>query len=187
MAFIFDDFDVLGGEGERFKDLDFDAWKGKILGMSQEASQRLKAISEEGDAVQQDLKEQEKRWLGLCNGLRKFLSVIMGESGSSVFLDGEFEPFAVQLFALAQDCENRKGQDLLVKLRDLVFKCAVGCIHTHEKVLAACAMCVRGEFGEVDMANEDQSACWTNAGEDEVIILVEGISDGYISCAGDFL
>ena len=109
--------------------------------------------------MRQDLKEQEKRWLGLCNGLRKFLSVIMGESGSSVFLDGEFEPFAVQLFALAQDCENRKGQELLVKLRDLVFKCAVGCIHTHEKVLAACAMCVRGEFGEVDMANEDQSAC----------------------------
>ena len=180
VAFIFDDFDVLGGERERFKELDFDAWKGKIQSTSQEASQRLKAISEEGDAVRQDLSEQQKRWLGLSNGLRKFLSVIMGESGSSVFLDGEFEPFAALLFDLARDCQDRKGQDLLVKLRDLVFKCAVGCICTHEKVLAACAMCVRGEYAQVTVASEEQSACWAAAGEDEVITLVEGTRKGSV-------
>ena len=64
-----------------------------------------------------------------------------------------------------------------MKLREQVFKCAVGCIHTHEKVLAACAMCVRGEFAEVTMASPEQGACWAAVGKDEVITLVEEISD----------
>ena len=45
-------------------------------------------------------------------------------------------------------------------------------------MLAACAMCVRGEFAEVTMACEEQSACWAAAGKDEVTTLVAEISDG---------
>ena len=153
---------------ERFKELDFDALTVRMKTSLQEVSQRLKAISEMDDAVWQDLKEQEMRWLGLSNGMRKFLSSLLHGSASSVFLDAEFEHFRALLFELALVCKDREGNALLVALRDRIVQAAVGSISTHEQLLAACAMCVRGEFAEISMGCQEQGACWESVGKDKV-------------------
>ena len=158
--------DVLSLTGERFKELDFDSMAIQMKASLQEMTQRLNAICDAEDQVWKDLKARESRWLGLAAGLRKYLASLL--HGSSVFLENDFEAFRALLFVQATDCSHREAADLLIVLRDRVLEAAMNSIGVHEKVLTACATCVRGEFGEVSLVCSEQKACWELVGLDEV-------------------
>ena len=157
---------VLSLNGDRFKELDFDSMTLKMKSSLDETKQRLSVISEAEDPLWKAMDSRESQWLGLAAGLRKYLASVM--HASIGFLDDDFEAFRSLVFTLVAECQFRDATDILSALREKILDAALVVLGAHEKVLAACALCVRGEFAEVSLSSAEQAACWELVGHDEV-------------------
>ena len=160
------DNNVLSLNSERFKELNFDSMSVNMKACFEEVAQRLNAICEAEDPFKLELKLRESDWLELASGLRKHLASVLHDS--VVFLDDGFETFRAFLFAQATGCPHRDAAEFFSALRDRVLEAALASIGVHEKVMADCAACVRGEFAEVSLTCSEQKACWELVGKDEV-------------------